>query len=141
MLIREIRGNYFRMTETAIKYEVETEFIKIWMEDEILRATFSENLEMNLDIAKHCVNERIKFSKGKNYLCLIDMRNLKSVTKEARDYMGTEGAKLIIAGALLIGSALTRMLGNIFLLLNKPLVPSKLFTNEKEAKEWLMQFK
>jgi hypothetical protein len=30
-------------------------------------------------------------------------------------------------------------MGNIFPSINKPLIPTRLFTNEKEAKEWLKQ--
>ncbi len=123
-----------------MKEEVKTPYMKIWMEENILRCIFTEQLEMDLEIAKHCVATRIAFSEGKSHLCLIDMRELKSTTKEAREYMGVEGAKLITAGALLIGSPLTRMLGNIFLTINKPNVPTKLFTDETEAKEWLKQY-
>ena len=53
--------------------------------------------------------------------------------------MAKEGAECITASALLVESALSRMIGNIFLTINKPDVPVKLFTNEQEAKKWLME--
>ncbi|MBA3706187.1 MAG: STAS/SEC14 domain-containing protein [Bacteroidetes bacterium] len=121
--------------------KVETRYVKIWQEEAILYCVFADKLNMDLEIAKHCVNERIQFSQGKDYPCLINMKGLKSVTKEAREYMSTEGEKNIIAAALLIGSPLSKMIGNIFLSLNKPKVPAKLFTNENEAKEWLNKYK
>ena len=131
------------MVQTSLsetKPEVQTPYIRIWMEENILHCAFADNLNLDLDIAKHCVAQRISFSQGIQQLCLIDMRTIRSTTKEAREYMAKEGAQLVKAGALLIGSALTRTIGNIFLTINKPPVPSKLFTNEKDAKEWLMQY-
>jgi hypothetical protein len=44
------------------------------------------------------------------------------------------------AAALLIGSPLTRAIGNFFMGLNKPLIPTRLFTSETEALAWLKGF-
>jgi hypothetical protein len=65
------------------------------------------------------------------------MRGIKSTTKEARRYLATIGATLVMAGALITGSPLNRALGNIFLTIDKPSVPTKLFTSETKALEWL----
>lgn len=94
---------------------------------------------MTLEIAQHCVTQRISFSEGKSYPCLIDMRDLQSVTPEARAYMGVEGAECITAGALIIGSPVTKMIANLFLMVNKPPVPTRMFTNESVAREWLIR--
>lgn len=120
--------------------EMVTPYMNMWWEGNILRCTFADKLELTLEKASFCVQKRIAFSEGIDRLCLIDMRGLKSVTKDAREYLADEGSKCITAGALLIGSALTRTIGNIFLSLNKPPVPTKLFTDVQEAKEWLMRF-
>lgn len=115
--------------------------MELWEEDGILHCTFTGKLHMDLTVAKSCVEDRILFSKGISYPVLIDMRNLRSVTKEAREYMAGKGAELITAGALLINSSLTRILGNIFLQINKPPRPSRLFSDKEEAKAWLKQFR
>lgn len=120
--------------------ELETRYIKLRKEDGILFGSFSKNIRIDIDIAKECVQTRINFSQGINYPCLIDMREVRSATKEAREYLADEGSKLIKAGALLIGSAVTRAIGNIFLTINKPPVPTKLFTDENEAKLWLKKY-
>lgn len=119
---------------------VETPYLKMWMEENILYAVYTKNLDLTINVAKQCVSERIAFSEGVSRVCIFDVTGVKSVTKEAREYLASEGAMYIKAGALLIKSALTRMLGNIFLLINKPYVPTKLFTDIKDAKEWLKQF-
>ena len=123
-----------------MKSEVETNYIKLGREEGILCGAFVKNIHIDLEKAKECVQTRVDFSQGISYPCLFDMREVRSITKEAREYLADEGSKFVKAGALLIGSAVTRALGNIFLTINRPPVPTKLFTDEKEAKEWLKQY-
>ncbi|MBI3509553.1 MAG: hypothetical protein HY064_02745 [Bacteroidetes bacterium] len=120
--------------------KLETPFMTIWKEDGILHCVFNEGLDMDLPTAKYCVKTRIEFSGGKDYPCFINMKGLRKASKEARDYMGKEGAELIKAGALLTGNPLTKMFGNIFLTLNKPKVPTKLFSDETAALTWLKNY-
>jgi hypothetical protein len=68
------------------------------------------------------------------------MKGLKSVSKDAREYLANEGTALVKAGALVISSLLTEMIGNIFLSVNKPKVPTRLFLDEATAIAWLKQF-
>ena len=120
-----------------IRYDVETPYIKFWTEDSVLCAAYANNIHVNLDIAKHIVEHRINYSKFTSHLCFVDMRGIRSVTKEARQYLSVEGSAYVIAGALLIDSVLNRTIGNIFLTVNKPAVPVRLFTSKEEAFKWL----
>jgi hypothetical protein len=120
--------------------KIQTEHVKIWMERDVIRCTFSDNLELDLDIARCVVKERVDFCKRQSYACMIDMRNLKFMTKEAREYLATDGAQYIKAGALITESPLSNALGNIFLSLNKPNVPTKLFSDEEQAFSWLKKY-
>ena len=115
-------------------------YITMWMEENILCARYADNLHMTLEIAKSCVGARVFFSKGQSYALLVDMKGIKSVTPEARKYMASLGTLMVKAGALITGSALNRTIGNIFLAIDKPPVPTKLFTSEEKAREWLQQF-
>lgn len=119
---------------------IATPYVKLWMEEDIICGEYAEKLEINLEIAKQCVGSRIAFSKETNRLCLFDIRGLKYVDKAARDYLGKEGTQYIKAGALIVRSPLTKTLANLFLMINKPQVPTKLFTNKKDAKEWLLMY-
>ena len=74
----------------------------------------------------------------KDYPILINMKNTKKISKEARDFLASEkGAERVIAAALIIDSMLTATLANFFLKVNKPVVATRLFTNEEEAVKWL----
>jgi len=56
--------------------------------------------------------------------------------------MGGRGVlpRYIKAIAMVSDSALGKMLANLFFTLKKQPYPTKMFTNEQDAKEWLMQY-
>ena len=47
------------------------------------------------------------------------------------------GTKLFLAQAIIVDSPVSRLIGSFFLGLNKPPFPTKLFTSEADAVEWL----
>jgi hypothetical protein len=115
-----------------------------WMGDDgIVRTKVKPMAEVTLKEAlenSKAVNSFIEKTK-KKYPLLIDSRNIKSITKEARDHFAVQNRKTSInCFAVLIDSPLSRIIGNFFMGLNKPGVPAKLFTNEKDALEWLQQY-
>jgi len=72
---------------------------------------------------------------------LIDMTVIKEISKEARDYFANERtASIQRATALLISSPVSKTIGNFFMGLNKPLSPTRLFTDSDKAIQWLHTF-
>ncbi len=72
---------------------------------------------------------------------LIDMTDVTEIAKEARDYFANERtAGIQRATALLTMSPVSQVIGNFFLGLNKPICPTKLFTDSEKAIEWLQTF-
>ena len=72
---------------------------------------------------------------------LIDMTTVSEISKEARDYFANERtASIQRATALLIGSPVSRVIGNFFMGLNKPVSPTRLFTDPQKAIRWLHTF-
>ena len=119
---------------------VDTPYMKLWKREGVLYCEYHNNLQLDLQVAQECVEARIKYSAGISYPVCIYLTGVKSATKEAREYLAEEGTRLVKAGALIIGSPVTKILGNIFLRINKPEVPTHLFNNEEDAIEWLKQF-
>lgn len=71
------------------------------------------------------------------YSLLIDTKEIKSITKEARDFFSMKGRdSKVIAFAILIKSPLSTIIANFFMGLNKPRVPVRLFYDEKKALDW-----
>jgi len=98
--------------------------------------------KFDLEAAKVVVASRLEASNGISYPMLVDGRDVSSITKEARDYFAKDdGIKLLLASALVADSVLGKFIGNFFLQINKPILPLRLFTDEKEAYKWLQQFK
>ncbi len=80
----------------------------------------------------------IKVSGDSNFPILIDLKEIKSISKEARDHFSMRGRKPnVTAIAMLVASPLSKIIGNFFLGLNKPTVPTKMFTNELDAIQWM----
>ncbi|MCC6691489.1 MAG: STAS/SEC14 domain-containing protein [Bacteroidia bacterium] len=82
-----------------------------------------------------------KVSAGKIYPMLVDLTHINFIHKSARDHFAMRnrkpGVKVI---AMLIGSPVSKVIGNFFLGINKPTVPTQLFTSEKKAVAWLSKF-
>lgn len=114
--------------------------IKTWKEDNIIFCKYADKTYIDIDIAKQCVKARSELSNGTSYLTLIDLTGVKSINKKAREYLSTEGIQDIEAGAYLVGSPLSKMIGNVFLKINQPQVPFRLFNDNDSAKQWLQSF-
>lgn len=101
-----------------------------------------ESETVDLSVAKIAVAQRVKLFGDKDYPILVSVKNVKHMTKEARDYLASkDGCNKIKAGAILIDSIVMSVIANFFLQINKPLVPTKLFTNRISAIEWLRTHK
>lgn len=114
---------------------------KLWIENGIFRARiFADKVDLN--IVETGVRERVKLCGGNAFPMLSDLRKMKHVDQEARAYLAKpESTVLISAGAFLVNNQLQKLLGNFFILIDKPEIPTRLFTDEAEALAWLQQFK
>lgn len=87
----------------------------------------------------HEMNEAIGvLSKGQETMVMVVANELSQFTKGAIDFsVSPEGLRYAFADALVIRSLTQRITANIYLKLNKPKKPSKIFNTEKEAARWL----
>src|SRR4051812_43875099 len=96
---------------------------------------------IDLRLAQTIVKDRLSIFNGRKYPVLVIMKSLKNIDKEARDFLASEkGCEGLLAGAIFVNSILENTIANLFLSLTNPLVPTKIFTDEKKAREWLHQF-
>jgi hypothetical protein len=108
-------------------------------EDRILRIVVAAGSTLGLADAQASVREgALLFDAGWKAGCLVDMRGLRSMTREARQYYGGEEPPRRFTGvALVVGSPLNRAIGNFFLGLNRPRMPTRLFDTVEDARAWL----
>lgn len=71
---------------------------------------------------------------------LLDITYARPSRKEDRDEAAELLAKVVKAMAMVSRSPLGRMIANLFFGLKPPPYPVKMFSDEKEAKEWLRQY-
>ncbi len=120
---------------------IENEYAKFWIQDEwLLCIQYKARLEITLDVAIDCSAIRMELSNEEIRPMFSDARNAVSIQKEARRYLSRQTA-YVSAGAFLIDSGFHKALGGLFIALNRPPIPTRLFTNEKEAIKWLSLYK
>lgn len=110
-----------------------------WMgEDGIARTKVKPGAEVTVDFARENSTAVNALFTGKKYPLLIDARGIKSMTRDARNQFSTKGRETnVLAFGIVIGSPLSRVIGNFFMGINKPAVPTRLFDNEEDAEKWL----
>lgn len=71
---------------------------------------------------------------------LCDLTNVVKMTQDCRKHFaGPEHAETFSKCALIVTNPISRIIGNFFLGLNKPLKPTKLFTSKETGLQWLKQ--
>ena len=96
--------------------------------------------EIELDHAQQNTRVVRELSGDQVYPILVDIRKIRSISKEARDHFAMRDRKPgVIAIAMLVSSPLSRIIGNFFLGLNHPAVPTRMFTDRDKAEEWIMK--
>lgn len=112
---------------------------EIWLDEAgILHSRNRPGVELTLEDAKAVVAAGREASGGRRVPLVVDMGATASISREARQYFAEQD--LTLAQAILIRSPVSRVIGNFFLGLNRPSCPTKLFTTEEAALEWLAQF-
>ncbi len=119
---------------------VKTRTCVLWA-DTLVRGRFLDGAEVTGEDAAENIAVTTRLTGGRRFPVLVDLRSVRSQSAEARAYQaGPEALRVTLAVALIIGSPLSRMIGNFYLGFNKPPVPTRLFTSVSEAEDWLSTF-
>ena len=106
-------------------------------QDGIVWLIWLPNAEVTLAAAKESVAAIATLTQGKSSPLLVDMRTVRFTDLEARAYYSGPRNTATKAIALLVGSPVSRVIADFFLRINKPSIPTRMFTSEAEALEWL----
>lgn len=119
---------------------VENDHIKIWKEGEILYALLKKNSILSLNAAKEMVALRLSYMDNKPHKAILFMSNAAIINADARKFLASDaGYEGLIKIALVANSQMNSMIGNLFISLNKPKIPTKLFKDKEGALEWLLK--
>ncbi len=109
--------------------------------DEIVRAWVKDHAVVDLNSAKKITETLLKITPDASRPVMINLGKINYITKEARDYFKDEKRKPSAPSiALIAKTTLSTFIGNFYLGLNRPKIPTRLFTDETSAIKWLKKF-
>jgi len=110
-------------------------------EDGLVIVKIRDNAYQSLEDAKKNLATAISATAGRRRPLLIDIRTAQPLDADARHhYSGQTLVDGFSALALLVESSpFGRMVGNVYLRIARPGIPTQLFTEERRALEWLIK--
>lgn len=125
---------------TIEQHIYEDSYIKMWFQGDIFYGEYKKDVYIDLPTAQFIVQKRIELCGDKNYPAIGKFEGKFTFSKEARDFVGTEyGNRNMTKLAIMTPSTVSKTVGNWYLTLSKPYIPTRLFTNEEEAIKWLKE--
>jgi hypothetical protein len=118
----------------------ETKTARIALNEQgLLIVRVKDGAHQSLSDAKENLALAVSETQGQRRPLLIDIRKARPLEADARHhYSGQTLVERFLALALLIdGSPFGRMMGNVYLRIARPGIPTQLFADERRALEWL----
>lgn len=105
--------------------------------DNIVQIQTKDNFDCELNDARNILKCIEKVSNGNKYPLLVIYANFNTFSKEVKAYIASH--KLTTADALVTpaNNLALKIVGNIYLRINKPVRPTKIFSNVEDALVWL----
>ena len=117
-----------------------TRSCSLWIDDDLVIGRFHDGANVCGDDARQNLAVLLELIGSGRAPVLVDLRGVHSQSAEARTvFAGPDAYRVSTAVALLIGSPISRVVGNFYLGFNKPMTPSRLFTDLDEARAWLRE--
>lgn len=120
-----------------------TEHVSLEFTDEgILEYRYTPGAIVDLDFARAVINDaRELLGDDAPVPSLVEPGNVKELTREARTFFAESPENQAVSThvALMVESPATRIIGNVFMKVSKPRIPTKLFTNREAARAWLRE--
>jgi hypothetical protein len=113
---------------------------RMWLRpDGIVQMLWVPQVEIGLEDATAAIEAITELTGGRQSRLLVDLHDTGPQTRAARLELARQD-DTVSAVALIVDTPLSRMLGNFFLTVSKPLYPTRLFDNEASAVAWLQAF-
>ena len=112
-----------------------------WKEENILFFEFKSEAVIDLHAAQQIIADRLQTQKEKPFPVLCIMNGVVNINKAARDYFAQQGSVLIKAvGILANQGSYAFLMASFYIRVNKPQVPTKVFSDKSEALQFLKTF-
>lgn len=107
--------------------------------DGIVRLVWAPRVTLALEDAIAATEAMAQLTGGRQRPLLVDVRKQGPMDRPARTEFVRRG-DLVSAVALIVETPLSRLMGNFFLAVSKPMAPTRLFESEAPALAWLRTF-
>lgn len=116
----------------------ENDYYRLEIRDDIMYIDYKE-VFITLPDAKKMLADRIAFQQQENYtsIPLVHYFKVKYVDKAARKYLGKEGTVGLSSSAFIVKTLAAKTLLKIFLLVENPKLPIRVFEEEDAAVKWI----
>jgi len=113
---------------------------RMWLRpDGIVQLVWGPGVAMGLEDAVAAIDAMTELTGGRRSPLLVDRHDAGPQDRPARVEFVRRG-DLVAAVALIVATPLSRMMGNFFLNVSKPMAPTRLFDEEASAVAWLQEF-
>ena len=111
---------------------------RIWLgEDGIVRVVYPQDSELTLDVMQSVYQQHIQITTAKRPL-LVHAESIASAEYEAQQFASRdEVVELVSAMAIIVKSAFTRAMAELFMKFHRPPYPTRVFNDEESALRWL----
>lgn len=113
-----------------------------YTDDGILEYRYTPGSVVDLEFAKALIAEAAELlGESAPVPSLVLPGNVKEFTREARTFFAesSENQAVSTKVALMVESHGTRLIGNVFLKVSKPRIPTRLFQDRDSARAWLLE--
>lgn len=108
---------------------------------DIIKITYQDDHEFNINDAKELLKELEITTKGKTFPILKIPGKYSSIDNEALKFISSaEGMRFSSAEAFVTTFLPHRIIGNFYMKINQPVKPTAFFETEKQAIEWLSKY-
>ena len=111
----------------------------LWCDQLVLVKLIKDN-EIKLEDVKEQVNASLKLTNGKDFAVVIDGGLTLDVDDKAMTFASKYENDNWKAFAIVVRSLSERLFANYYLMFQKPVRPTKVFTSPARAEKWLSQF-
>jgi hypothetical protein len=109
--------------------------------ERIIELRFDPDFHGTVEKACYITKQLEIFTEGKRFPILIIYGEYNSFEPGVREYMaGPDADKVSLAHAMVVKGLPMRIMGNVYLRINKPARPTRLFQKEEDALNWLERF-
>jgi hypothetical protein len=114
--------------------------LRMWLRpDGIVQVVLAPRAVIVLEDAIAATEAVTQLTGGRRSPMLVDLHDASRQDRAALREFARRG-DVVSAIALIVGTPLSRMMGNLFVSMSKPLFPTRLFDNEASALAWLQPF-